>query len=105
MRGRARGWVVAVSACTRTRVVLLAGLLVAAGPALVEAQADSVTVQAGARYGAGSIEQMLLGTDYRQLWTAPVRVPVLDPDTFAGGLTPLERGGGRQGHGWRGGLT
>ena len=31
-----------------------------------------------------------------RLWTTPIRVPVLDLDRFAGGLTPTERGGGKQ---------
>src|SRR5690606_36895844 len=70
---------------------LLCGSVVSA-----RAQEDSVTVQAGTRYSAGSVERLLLGNDYRDLWTTPVRVPILDPDTFNGGLIPLERGGGRQ---------
>lgn len=81
--------------CFPLRVIALVTILVSCGPMLATAQ-DSVSVKAGARYGAGSIERALLGSDYRELWTTPIRVPVLDPDTFAGGLTPLERGGGRQ---------
>lgn len=62
----------------------------------VTAQQDSVTVQAGARYAGGGVKRALLGSAYRDLWTAPIRVPVLSPDTFAGGLHFLELGGGRQ---------
>jgi hypothetical protein len=55
-----------------------------------------VTVTAGARYGAGWLHRVLLGAHYRDLWTTPIRVEVLDLARFGGGLTPLKRGGGRQ---------
>ena len=58
----------------------------------VQAQ-DSVTAVAGEEYRAGSLRRALWGDNYRDLWTRPVRAPVLDPDTFAGGLTPLRAGG------------
>lgn len=64
-------------------------------PPLLEAQ-DSVTVVAGERYDAGGLHRFLFGSGYRDLWTTPIRVPVLDLATFAGGLTPVRRGGGRQ---------
>lgn len=38
----------------------------------------------------------LFGPTYRDLWETPLRVPILDLDRFAGGLTPLETGGGMQ---------
>jgi hypothetical protein len=60
------------------------------------AQEDSVTVQAGARYAAGGMTRFLLGSEYRDLWAASIRVPVLRPDTFAGGLRVLQRGQGLQ---------
>ena len=62
-------------------------------PEALAAQRDT-TVVAGAHYRAGGLRQMLLGKDYRTLWTTPVRVPFLDPDTFAGGLSVLREGGG-----------
>ena len=60
------------------------------------AGADSVTVRAGPQYAAGGLHRLLLGTDYRALWTAALRVERLDLRTFGGGLTPLRRGGGFQ---------
>lgn len=57
---------------------------------------DTITIVAGERYAAGDLQARLLGDDYRDLWTAPIRVPVLDLDTFAGGLTPVKRGAGLQ---------
>jgi hypothetical protein len=75
--------------------LLLAGSALMA-PIGALAQQDSVSVRAGERYAAGGLRRLVLGTGYRDLWTMPVTVPVLDPDTFAGGLAVLERGGGRQ---------
>jgi hypothetical protein len=58
--------------------------------------ADSVTVVAGAAYGGGGLKRALLGDEYRDLWTVPIRVAVLDLGRFAGGLEVLESGGRKQ---------
>src|ERR1041384_1810156 len=73
-------------------------LLVAmqASPAPRAATPDSVTVTAGPQYRAGWLHRVMLGRHYRDLWTTPVRVAVLDLARVAGGLTPTKRGGGRQ---------
>jgi len=55
-----------------------------------------VTVTAGAQYRAGWLHRWLLGAHYRDLWTTPLQVDVVDLAHFGGGLTPLKRGGGRQ---------
>jgi Omp85 superfamily domain len=57
---------------------------------------DSVTVVAGSHYAAGGMRQAFVGGTYRDLWATPVRVPVLNMHTFAGGLRPLKAGGGHQ---------
>ena len=44
---------------------------------------------AGERYRAGAFHRLVLGRHYRDLWTTPIEVEVLDLSTFAGGLTPL----------------
>lgn len=62
----------------------------------LHAQTDTVRVAAGPHYAAGRLHGFLLGEDYRDLWTVPIAVPVLDLRTFAGGLTPVRRGGGKQ---------
>jgi hypothetical protein len=54
---------------------------------------DSVTVVADSAFAREGWGRWLLGDTYRELWTAPVRVEVLDLGRFAGGLTPLELGG------------
>jgi hypothetical protein len=51
---------------------------------------------ASSRYRAGPIRRAALGEGYRDAWAASIRVPVLDLQAFAGGLTPLRRGGGNQ---------
>lgn len=51
---------------------------------------------AGPHYAARPLHRALFGSDYRDLWTAPVRVPLLDMETFAGGLRTVRSGGGEQ---------
>jgi len=48
-----------------------------------------VSVVPGARYAAGAFHRFWLGDHYRDLWTTPIRVAILDLRRFAGGLTPL----------------
>ena len=55
---------------------------------------DSVLVTPGAQYAAGPIYRALMGSGHRVLWTTPIRVPVADLSTLAGGLTPTRLGGG-----------
>lgn len=59
------------------------------------AQRDTV-LAAGPQYGKGGFYRFLFGTEYRRLWLTPIRVPLLDLRTFAGGLTPTTAGGGLQ---------
>jgi hypothetical protein len=64
-------------------------------PRAAHAQRDT-TLVVGAHYARGGVHQFFFGTHYRPLWTTPVRVPILDLRTFAGGLTPTTEGGGFQ---------
>jgi hypothetical protein len=57
---------------------------------------ESVTVAAGARYQAGTLYRWFAGGTYRDLWAMPIRVPVLDWETYLGGLHPTKEGGGMQ---------
>src|SRR5438445_9698000 len=70
-----------------------AGVAGQAGPAN---PAGRQTVVAGAQYRAGWLHRLLLGAHYRDLWTTPMEVEVLDLSRFAGGLTPSRCGGRRQ---------
>ena len=56
----------------------------------------TVVVAAGARYKAGGLHRFFLGDDYRDLWTMPIRVEVLDLRSYAGGLKPAFRVGGQE---------
>ena len=55
-----------------------------------------ITVSPGAEYEAGAIHRFFYGSHWRDLWTTPIKTPVLDLENFAGGLTPIRRGGGLQ---------
>jgi hypothetical protein len=76
----------------RTFAALAAMLAGLAAP--TPAAAQDTTVVAGARYRAGGLVRVFNGDEYRAEWTTPVRVPFLDPTTFAGGLTVEQAGGG-----------
>jgi hypothetical protein len=73
-------------------VTILATLL---GSAALASEADpglgpeQRTIVAGERYRKGGLYRFLFGADYRDLWTTPVSLPVLDLKAFAGGLTPV----------------
>lgn len=86
-----------MSRFSRSLTVALGLLLLSRGGAgALRAQSDSVTVVPGPRYQAGKLHRWLLGTGYRQLWTTPIRVEVLDFTREKGGLAPVRRGGGVQ---------
>ena len=57
---------------------------------------DSVVVVPGEIYKAGGFHRALLGDNYRDLWTTQITVPVLNLQTFHGGLKPTKEGGGAQ---------
>lgn len=56
----------------------------------------TVRIAAGPEYEAGFFHRFLFGTRYRKLWATPIEVPVLDLETFAGGLRATAEGGGEQ---------
>ena len=58
--------------------------------------AETRVVTADPSLAAGPVKRLLLGADYRDLWTTPIEVEVLDFSTEAGGLKPLFRVGGAQ---------
>src|ERR1700704_5278483 len=81
----------------------LATVLVASAISRAEAQnptrivgTDSVVVVPGEIYKAGHFHEVLLGKNYREEWTTPIKVPVLNLRTFHGGLKPGKTGGGAQ---------
>src|SRR4051794_16440184 len=60
------------------------------------ADAPVQVVTPGPGYGAGWFARTLLGTQWRDVWTTPIEVPVLDLHGFDGGLQASRRGGGLQ---------
>ena len=57
---------------------------------------DSASLAAGKYFDAGGFKRIFLGDTYRDYWEKPIHVPVLNLQTFAGGLIPLKEGGGKQ---------
>ncbi|WP_036679321.1 metallophosphoesterase [Daejeonella oryzae] len=53
-------------------------------------------VVAGSEYKAGNFKRTLFGEHYRDTWATPINVKYLDLNLYAGGLTPLKMGGGKQ---------
>jgi len=87
----------------QTRRLMVAGLLVfaaaaAAAAGRAEAEEDR-EVAAGPQYQAGGFHRFWFGSGYRDLWTTPVEVPVLDLQETGGGLTPVRAVGQAQGLG------
>lgn len=58
--------------------------------------ADSTEVSISEFYDRGDLVKSLFGEHYRQMWGTSIRLPVLQLDTVAGGLTFVEAGGGEQ---------
>ncbi len=71
-------------------------LLAAQGAAADETRKQTTTLAAGSRYEASGVQRFYLGSGYRELWTLPIDVEVLDLATFSGGLEAEKKGGGRQ---------
>ncbi|OLE62239.1 MAG: hypothetical protein AUG04_11020 [Deltaproteobacteria bacterium 13_1_20CM_2_69_21] len=53
-----------------------------------------MTMAPGARYRAGWLYSFFLGEHWRDVWTTPIEVPVLDLEAFDGGLRPDRLVGG-----------
>ncbi len=65
----------------------------------VNRQQDPVrdtTVSAGTHYHSSGLHRFVFGSEYRDLWRAQIRVPILNLETTGGGLTPTTAGGGFQ---------
>jgi hypothetical protein len=67
----------------------------AQGASAPPATKDTV-LPASEKYKAGGFHRFLLGDNYRDLWATPIKVPILDLQSFAGGIRPTKMGGGKQ---------
>lgn len=56
----------------------------------------TVQVVAGPQYDRDNFGRFFLGDHYRDIWTLPITAPVIDLEKTAGGLTPIQKGGGLQ---------
>lgn len=67
---------------------------------IIYPQSDSalkyITVIPGEGYAANGLHKIFFGEHWRDVWTTPVKVEILDLENFAGGIIPIERGGGLQ---------
>jgi len=61
-----------------------------------DSAAQTVTVIPGPEYEAGWVHRLFYGSNWRDLWTSPLVTTELNLHTFAGGLTPRKKGGGKQ---------
>jgi hypothetical protein len=86
------------SARTLSYAVVITALAVTGAAAQDRGAAGkgSVLQAPGPQYQAGGLHRFLLGREYRSLWTTPVSAPVLNLQTYAGGLRAVSRGGGKQ---------
>ena len=82
--------------------LLLSVLFIAINVTVIKGQTDTsasqgyVTIIPDSDYAAGGLYRFIFGDHWRDVWTQPVRVPILDLDKFAGGIVPYAVGGGQQ---------
>ncbi len=99
MNARRRSSRLPIAATTALSLLAAAGLLAPSAALAQIAKSpppEGATVHEaviGARYEAGGFKRWFLGGGYRDVWATPIRLPVLDLDGTAGGLTPVETGG------------
>ncbi len=55
-----------------------------------------VTIVPGEKFEASGFFEFWFGKHWRDVWTTPVKVDILNLNEFAGGLVPTEKGGGMQ---------
>lgn len=55
---------------------------------------STITIVPAEYFEASEFKKIVFGSHYRDIWTTPVTVPLLDFNSFKGGLTPIKRGGG-----------
>ena len=53
-----------------------------------------ITIITGEQYASSGFYEFWFGEHWREVWTTPIKVEILDLNEFAGGLTPIRRGGG-----------
>jgi hypothetical protein len=77
-------------------ILLVAAVVGGAASSVRAAEPETRKVVAGAEYAASGPHRFFFGADYRDLWTRPATVEVLDLQNEGGGLSPVRRVGGQQ---------
>lgn len=80
----------------KPRLALLAFLLTVALASAQSPENKTETRVPGPQYQAGALHKFFFGPHHRDLWTIPIEAPILNLETFAGGLTATKTGGGFQ---------
>ncbi|HEY6626765.1 MAG TPA: BamA/TamA family outer membrane protein [Ignavibacteriaceae bacterium] len=79
---------------------LLTFLFLLLNISIIFPQSDSlpgyITIIPGEGYAASGLHELFFGEHWRDVWTTPIRVEVLNLEKFSGGLTPVKKGGGMQ---------
>ncbi len=81
--------------CCLFIVVLVSTGMVSASDDMEDLE-ETRYVRAAEIYEAKDLKKFFLGKHYREAWITPVRVPVIDLSKEKGGLTIVQRGGGKQ---------
>jgi hypothetical protein len=89
-----RGVSTAGRACARLVALAAVALSLLALPA--EAAETRKVIAGRPGYDASGFHEFWFGKAYRDMWTTPIEVPVLDLRSYAGGLTPVRQVGGLQ---------
>ncbi len=76
--------------------IAVTGLLAVGMGLATPAPAETRRIAPNPEYEAGGLHRFWLGDGYRDLWTTPVELEVLDLEKEAGGLTVLRQVGGMQ---------
>ena len=79
-----------------SKIILAAIIFSTLNFAQISPKENEIQISAGIEYKAGWLHKFLFGKHWRDVWTTPVKVKILDLNKFAGGLTPIKRGGGMQ---------
>ena len=78
-------------ACVQAVAVAVFGVTLA-----VAGEPETRTIAPNPEYEAGGLHRFWLGDGYRELWTTPIELEVLDLEKEAGGLTVFRQVGGMQ---------
>lgn len=63
---------------------------------IAQNQNSFISIVPQENYQANPLHRFIFGDHWRDVWITSIKAPVLDLETFAGGLAPLKTGGGMQ---------